>query len=448
MGELVKIDLAEQDLKKHVAAIHIENRLSLLERKMANVLLLNAYPYLLSRETHRILIKDLAAIVGFESNDRDCLKEALVNLMSTVLSWNLIDAKGNEVVWRARPMIMSADLDRNWCIYAYHPDLRPKLFNPEIYARINLGIQRKFTSGYALALYENCLRFRKVGSTGWLPLELFRQLLGIEDNSYYGDFRRLNSKVIKPAIQQVNKTSDIYLEAETKFEKRRIVAVRFAVKDSPQLPLFAAKPEAVTVQPAENNNNQADAELHARLLEFGLREKELSQILKNQDPAYIKANLDIVADMLAKGTIKTTLRAVTLDALNTDYRPQKTPYEAKQDALRQAQGRAQQQRLEDASKAERHEQLRAEFEKHRLDLALQRLTAEERQRLEAEFVRDIIENAQPGYRVLRPIYKKSGLSHSMVQGCFRHFVRERLLQEATEEEFEQFLREHEHHNGI
>ncbi len=179
-----------------------------------------------------------------------------------------------------------------------------KLFNPEIYARINLGIQRKFTSGYALALYENCLRFRKVGSTGWLPLELLRKLLGIEDNSYYSDFRRLNSKVIKPAVQQVNKTSDIYLEAETKAEKRRITAIRFAVKESPQLPLFVAKPEAITVQPDDVNDPPVDADLHARLLEFGLREKELSQILKDQDPAYIKANLDIVEEMLAKGTIR------------------------------------------------------------------------------------------------------------------------------------------------
>jgi hypothetical protein len=79
-----------------------------------------------------------------------------------------------------------------------------------------------------------------------------------------------------------------------------------------------------------------------------------------------------------------------------------------------------------------------------LDIALQRLAEEERQRLEAEFVQEIIESSQPNYRVLRPIYKKSGLGHSMVQGCFRHFVRERLLQPATDEEFEQFLREHGH----
>ena len=126
MPDIVKADLLDHELKKHVAAIHIENRLSLLERKMANVLLLNAYPNLLTQEAHRIRIKDLASILGFDSNDRDCLKRALVNLMSTVLTWNIIDRNGNEKAWRARPMLMSADIERNWCTYAYHPDLRQK----------------------------------------------------------------------------------------------------------------------------------------------------------------------------------------------------------------------------------------------------------------------------------------------------------------------------------
>ena len=179
MPDIVEGELTDQQLKKHVAAIHIENRLSLLERKIANVLLFNVYPNLLTEELHKIRIKDLANILGFDSNDRDCLKTALVNLISTVFTWNIVDSKGNEKVWRARPMLMSADIECGWCIYSYHPDLREKLFNPEIFSRINLSIQAKFTSGYALALYENCLRFRRVGSTGWLELDTFRMLIGI-----------------------------------------------------------------------------------------------------------------------------------------------------------------------------------------------------------------------------------------------------------------------------
>ncbi len=207
------------------------------------------------------------------------------------------------------------------------------------------------------------------------------------------------------------------------------------------MPLFAAKPERVLHQTSEHQPSQDHAGLHTRLLEFGLREKEIAQILQDHDAAYINANLDIVAGMLFKGAIKTTLRAATLDALNQDYRPHKTPYESRQDALQQAQVSARQQQLAEAEKAEQQEWLKAEFEKQRLDLALHSLSEAERQGLEADFLSEIVQSAQPNYAILRPIYKKSGLDHAMIQGCFRHFARQRLLPVATDEEFAQFLKE-------
>lgn len=48
--------MSQQELKKHVAAVHIRNRLSLLERKVANILLLNAYEDLLTQEVHTIKV--------------------------------------------------------------------------------------------------------------------------------------------------------------------------------------------------------------------------------------------------------------------------------------------------------------------------------------------------------------------------------------------------------
>ncbi|GAD57582.1 initiation of plasmid replication [Limimaricola cinnabarinus LL-001] len=41
-------------VKKSVAAIHIGGKLTLLQRKLSNVLLLNAYDALLSNQVHRI----------------------------------------------------------------------------------------------------------------------------------------------------------------------------------------------------------------------------------------------------------------------------------------------------------------------------------------------------------------------------------------------------------
>lgn len=89
-----------------------------------------------------------------------------------------------------------------------------------MFALINLNIQRKFTGGHALALYENCFRFVAVGSTGWLDLGLFRRLMGVEDSAYYQTFKHLNAKIIKPAVAEVNKVSDILVTPETRKQGR------------------------------------------------------------------------------------------------------------------------------------------------------------------------------------------------------------------------------------
>ena len=99
-----------------------------------------------------------------------------------------------------------------------------------------------------LALYENCLRYRRVGTTGWIPLDNLKRLLGIgETDAYYQDFRKFNDKVIKPAARQVNETSDLVLEVEYQRDRRKINAVRFQVSDNPQMLLFAQRQAALAV---------------------------------------------------------------------------------------------------------------------------------------------------------------------------------------------------------
>ena len=53
-------DLIDQNLKKHVAAVHINNRLTLTQRKASNVLLYNAYENLLTARVHPDLAGELA----------------------------------------------------------------------------------------------------------------------------------------------------------------------------------------------------------------------------------------------------------------------------------------------------------------------------------------------------------------------------------------------------
>ena len=79
-----------------------------------------------------------------------------------------------------RALLSYARLKGGVCEYAYSPALAEKLHDPKVFALINLNIQRRFTSGHALALYENCYRFERTGSTGWWPIDLFRRLMGVD----------------------------------------------------------------------------------------------------------------------------------------------------------------------------------------------------------------------------------------------------------------------------
>ena len=84
------------ELKKHIGAIYVAGDLTLLQRKIANILLFNAYDKLLAQEIHEIRLKDLADVAGYDSNDTKLLKNAFRKLASTGLEWNILD-KGEEL---------------------------------------------------------------------------------------------------------------------------------------------------------------------------------------------------------------------------------------------------------------------------------------------------------------------------------------------------------------
>ncbi|MFK7752148.1 MAG: replication initiation protein [Sedimentitalea sp.] len=224
-------------VKKHVAAIHVSGKLTLLQRKLSNVLLLNAYDTLTSRTQHQIDARTLCLMIGYNSNDFETLKQSLRGLAETVAEWDMLDASGRQE-WGVSSLLSYAKLKAGVCEYAYSPALAEKLHDPKVFALINLNIQRRFTSGHALALYENCYRFVRTGSTGWWSLDTFRRLMGLDGSAYYETYKHLNAKVIKPAVAEVNKTSNIIITPETRKQGRVVCDIRFKIAENPQLAIL------------------------------------------------------------------------------------------------------------------------------------------------------------------------------------------------------------------
>src|SRR3990167_41932 len=136
------------ELKKHVAVIHSNNKLTLLQRKIANALLYNAYPNLLKYDEHVIHITNLCQLIGFDSKDFKMIKRELVKLLSTVLEWNLVDGDrlDTDGVWNASAIIADASIDRAVCTYSYSNKMKNLLYRPSVYGKLNMIEQAKFQS--------------------------------------------------------------------------------------------------------------------------------------------------------------------------------------------------------------------------------------------------------------------------------------------------------------
>ena len=220
-------------------AIQVQGKMTHLQRRAWNILLANAYNELPDKEIHSVGVAELAAKLGYESNDLDYLKETLEALGGYQVKWNVLD-KDKKEVWGVAALLASAEIKDGICTYAFAPHLRPKLHNPRIYSKLNLRLQNQFRSRYALILWEVCFDYydtdRSRGETPFIPLEIFKELMGIEADEYSG-FPFLNRDVIKPAIKEINELTNYHVEVETKRMGRKIAELKFCIARVKQLPV-------------------------------------------------------------------------------------------------------------------------------------------------------------------------------------------------------------------
>lgn len=303
------------ELKKHVAVIHSSNKLSLLQRKIANALLFNAYGELQTKDEHSIHIAKLCELIGYDSNDHKSIKRALVNLLSTVLEWNLVDGErlDTEGIWNASAIIADASIDGAVCTYSYSNKMRKLLFRPNMYGRLDMLVQARFSSGYGLALYENCNRFQDVGQTPWFGLDKFRKLMGVEEGKYK-IFRDFKSRVLDKAVEEVNKYSSLIITPQVRKQNRQVISIQFVIKKS----------NLIAIRGPIEGVLDADGLTDILKLRFGFSSKQITDALNLYDEKYIREKIDLVqtSPSFQSGKVKNVARYL-ISALRDDYQPTK-----------------------------------------------------------------------------------------------------------------------------
>lgn len=301
------------ELKKHVCSIHSSNSLTLVQRKIANGLLFNAYADLLDKDEHSISIKDLCKLIGYDSNDYKTIKSALVNLLSTVVEWNLVDREAVDKTgaWNASSIIADASIENSLCTYSYSKRMRQLLHRPEIYGRLNMGIQAKFKSSYGLALYENCIRYQNLDYTPWFDYLVFRKLMGVEENKYliFRDFKR---RVLDKAVTEVNSYAPINITVNVRKSNRQIASIRFLIKRN--------------IEKKQDFINNVSTDLSVYLISnFGFSAEMSMKVINKYGDEYIREKITIIesSKSFQNGDIVNLTMYLT-NALEKDYKPGKS----------------------------------------------------------------------------------------------------------------------------
>ncbi len=395
------------EIKKHVNAIHCSNNISLVQRKIFNALLFNAYDDLIKKSEYEIPVKYLSELIGYDSNDTKKLKNSLLGLITTAVEWNVLDHTNNDLTkWSASSIIAAAKIEKGICTYEFSSVMRELLYRPEMYGKIDLHVMTQFKSGYGLALYENCIRFQGLNNTSWLPLGTFRKLMGIPDNKYlaYCDFKK---RVLDIALKEVNQHTPLTIVPEIKRLNRKPVSIRFK--------LDMKQTEMIHV---EHFNGSVNAEIMKILSEeFGLSLEYGEKILVEYEAEFIKEKIVLVKSSanFKQGKIR-DLAAYLIDALKRDYKKSKSS--------RDLIVINQQQRIEDELKEKRKIQEEQEsynsYVNDKIDKFVEELTATKKNKVFLQFE----QNCDP-YILTR--YKKQGLKNKSVKAVFNMFIKDKHL---------------------
>jgi len=408
-----------RELIKHSSAIHCSNSLSLLQRKISNILLYHAYPNLSDIDEHKLSIKEICYCLNYKGHNYDVIKEATRVLVSSLIEWNLTDEKTGEEDWTASSILASVNIKGSVLTYAYSPRMKKLLYSPTMYGKINLIIQSRFTSSYALALYENCVRYRNLKQTKELPIDVFRKIMGIAEGKYliFRDFKR---RVLDKAVEEINALSDIIVEPVIKRVGRKVTSIYFKLKGRAKKKKFIShvlnKQQDKQKERVSIGEEQLIDQLRDR---YGISQQESLKLIDKYGQEKIDEKIVQIesSPSFLSGAIK-NLAGYLIDALNKDYQP---VVSSKERALSLKREEEQKKWLE-KKKKEKQEELKYKYDKYVSSKIDEVIFNEEK--MKSESMQKILNNwLKSCDSITSGAYRKRGLSDVFVKSSFRCYIK-------------------------
>jgi hypothetical protein len=276
---------------------------------------LNAYDNLPHQDYHRIKVSDLCDIIGCNTGNYKYIDAILDELSTTKIKWDIGGGCREKGVWLKNnvrtAMLASAEIVDGVIVYEFSRKLSKYLYNPEIYQKINIAQQRLFKSASSLALWENCIRFHGVGTTGLSDLQEWRELLGATAKTY-DQFKDFNKFVIAPSVKEINKVSSIEVQPYFKKSGRKITHIGFTVVQKGQMQLTV--PEILEEAKASKEFEE--------LVAYGINDIQALSWIQDYGYDYIREKIELTKENEKGGKIK-KVSGFLVSAIKGDFKSEK-----------------------------------------------------------------------------------------------------------------------------
>jgi Initiator Replication protein len=220
-----------------LAIVPTKHKISILARKVYNVMMHYAQEQGLEPPIYRVRLRDVINAIDFNSNNTEILKEHLRQMVTTTVEWQS-PTKGEGARWGVSALIAHAELinegNEVFMEWSYAPNIKQSILDPQRFARISLTFQAALKSIAALVLYEICSRYvdnpggvtARQHWTWWRPV-----LTGVPEGhgGTYIEWKYFKRDVIKGAIAEVNSITDLQIESIEHRKGRAVVDLQFRV---------------------------------------------------------------------------------------------------------------------------------------------------------------------------------------------------------------------------
>jgi len=297
----------ELEIRKSNEAIGlrvVSGRLTLLNRKVFNVLMYHAQQIRklgqdapidtpAAQKYFWVPLSVLARNASYDSRDMQFLREQIEEmqdiklLLETDRQWT--SERLIASVTFVNPKGLHSRTGQVWVGFAFPPEVHESVMQPETYTRLSIQYQGLLKSGTALALYELCRRYATNPSklTSTYTVEHWYGLLTgnpmpekAEDLPEYKYFKR---DVLKNAIAEVNRITDIEVELIEHKVGRRVQHLQFRVEFKPDMQNEPRAPFTI------------DLSLLEKLMALGMTQQEASNVIGEYPDEKISQALAVVA---------------------------------------------------------------------------------------------------------------------------------------------------------